>query len=94
MKTQHPTANLWRRNADVSLRTDDGALEFHLSAANGGLFVERVDQRDPTARVVQSTLFRDAAAFTRWCEADAVRFDYPIIYVSLKRHGDGVLRSR
>jgi hypothetical protein len=57
------------------------------------LFVERVEQRKPGARVVQSTLFRDAAAFTRWCEADAVRFDYPMIYVRLKRHGDVVLQS-
>ena len=92
MKTVRPTAILWRRHADVSLRSDDGALEFHLSAANGGLFVERIDQREPGARVVQATLFRDATTFTRWCEADAVRFDYPMIYVSLKRHGDVVLR--
>jgi hypothetical protein len=74
------------------MRSDDGVLEYRLTPCNGGLFVERVEQRDSQARIVQSTIFADATAFDRWCDADAVRFDYPMLYVSLKRNADRVLR--
>jgi hypothetical protein len=92
--SRRTTTKLWRKDADVSLRSDDGALEFRLSTAQGGLYVERIDEREPGARVVLSTLFRDGSSFARWCDADAVRFVYPVIYVNLKRHGDAVLQPR
>lgn len=92
MKTSAATSKLWHRRAGVSMRSDDGVLEYRLTSCNTGLFVERVEQRERQARVVQSTIFTDATAFARWCDADAVRFDYPMLYISLKRNADRVLR--
>jgi hypothetical protein len=43
--------------------------------------------------VVQSALFKSAESFVHWCDADHVRFDYPLVYVSLKRDGCNVLQS-
>jgi hypothetical protein len=40
---------------------------------------------------MMSTLFRDESSFTRWCEADSTRFDYPLVYVNLKREGEALL---
>jgi hypothetical protein len=92
MKTSRPPSQLWRRHGGVCVRSDDGVLEFRLASCTTGLFVERVEQRDHQARIVQSTIFSDAMAFDRWCDADTVRFDYPMLYVALKRNADNVLR--
>jgi len=78
----------------TTLRSDDGVIEFTLAATKSGLFVERVELRQGSARVVHSTLFSDGQSFNRWCDADAVRFDYPVIYVDLKRNGDALLGNR
>lgn len=92
MRAQVQAKQLWRKPGGVSLRSDDGVVEFRLSSCDAGLFVERVEQRAPRMRVIQSAIFSDATAFARWCDADAVRFDYPVVYVNLKRHGDRALR--
>jgi hypothetical protein len=72
------------------LRSDDGAVEFKLARIRSGVFVERVQVRTGIARVVQSVLFIDDSSFNRWCDADAVRFSHPVIYVNLKRKGDAL----
>jgi hypothetical protein len=69
------------------LRSDDGLIEFRLAPAQQGVLVERVRKRPGTARTVQVAVFTDDRSFNRWCDADALRFDYPLIYVSLKRSG-------
>lgn len=88
MKTPRPIANPWRNDDAISVCSDDGVVEFHLSPCEAGLFVERIEQHRHRARVVQFTVFRSITAFDRWCDADAVRFDYPVVYVSLKRNGE------
>lgn len=43
--------------------------------------------RGDAARVVQTVLFTDGGSFDRWCDTDTTRFDYPVLYVRLKRDG-------
>lgn len=68
-----------------TLRSDDGVIEFTLAPTLDGVYVERVQLRAGSGRVAQSVLFTDQTSFKRWCDADAVRFDYPMVHVNLKR---------
>jgi hypothetical protein len=80
-------------NGGLCVRSEDGVVEFRLRASRAGLFVERVEELGNKARVVQSTVFRSATSFGHWCDADHVKFDYPIVYVNLKRNGFHVLQT-
>lgn len=92
MKSARQIPQLWRRRGGIVLRSDDGVIEFRLNPCETGLYVERVEARGERGRVVQSTIFHDAATFRRWCDADMIRFEYPVVSMSLKRNGDNVLR--
>jgi hypothetical protein len=74
------------------VRSDDGIVAFTLYRARVGVFVERVQLRQGKGRVVHSIIFTDDSSFERWCDADSVRFEYPLVHVSLKRHGNTLLR--
>jgi hypothetical protein len=67
-------------------------VAFTLSRAPTGIFVERVQLRQGKGRVVHSVIFTDDSSFERWCDADSVRFEYPLVHVNLKRHGTSLLR--
>ena len=43
-------------------------------------------------RITFSAIFTDDRSFERWCDADSVRFEYPLVHVILKRHGNSLLR--
>jgi len=49
--------------------------------------------RGDAARVVQTVLFTDSGSFDRWCDTDTTRFDYPVLYVRLKRDGSTLFGS-
>lgn len=68
----------------------DGVIRFTLSRRPSGLHVERVQVRPGPARVVQSMTFGDEASFTSWCDADALRFNYPLIYSHVRRDGQAL----
>ena len=87
MKRQPTAPTFFFSRQCAVLRSDDGLIEFRLAPAARGVFVERVQRRPGTARTVQATVFTDDSSFSRWCDADAMRFDYPLIYVALKRNG-------
>ncbi|KNZ30870.1 MAG: hypothetical protein AD742_20295 [Methylibium sp. NZG] len=70
------------------LRTEDGAVAFVLRSATSGLMVERTQRRSLGACLVQTLLFTEHEAFARWCGADTVRFDEPVLYDRLRREGD------
>jgi hypothetical protein len=93
MKQRLPALTSLSRPRGTTLRSDDGIIEFTLSPTAHGVFVERVQLRPGTARTVHSTLFADEQSFERWCDADAVRFEYPVVYISLKRDGDALFRQ-
>ena len=76
-----------------TVRSDDGAVAFTLSKAPAGVYVERVHERQGRGRTVMTAIFTDDAGFRRWCDADPVRFDYPLVHVNLKRHGEAMLAT-
>jgi len=78
----------------LRLRTEDGAVMFVLRPAASGLVVERTQRRPLGACFVQSFLFTDHDGFRRWCEADTVRFDEPVLYDQLRRVGDARLGGK
>jgi hypothetical protein len=43
---------------------------------------------------VQAVVFASASQFRRWCDADALRFEYPLVARSLIRHADELFNSR
>jgi hypothetical protein len=80
------TTSLHRGRDVTTLRSGDGVIEFHLVPTDHGVFVERVRTVLDT-RVVQAVHFADDAKFSRWCDADSVRFEYPMVHVKLKTNG-------
>lgn len=74
-----------RRPDALTLRSTDGALAVTMRWTACGLFVERVLQRPKAARVVQAVVFDTPQSFQRWCNADAARFVYPLLYSKLVR---------
>jgi hypothetical protein len=74
------------------LRSEDGVIAFSLARVATGVHVERIELRKGRARIVHSTVFADDKSFERWCDSDSVRFDYPLVYVSLKRDGNELFR--
>ena len=71
----------------VTATSDDQVLAFHLDARPGGIAVQRKERRAGGGQVTQSVRFTDEASFTRWCESDALRFAYPLLFSKLTRSG-------
>lgn len=76
-----------------TVASGDGSVTYTLTRTSSGLLVERVQQRFGGARIVQTALFTDAEVFHRWCAADSIRFDHPLVYANLRRAGDALFRS-
>jgi len=64
-----------------------GSVEFHLQRVTGGLYVEREDTPRRGLRTIQSIVFCNPASFERWCDADPIRFEHPLLHARLKRAG-------
>ena len=77
----------------ITLRSGDGAVTVSIQWTSGGVFVQRCLRRRGAAHVIQAARFGSAQAFHRWCEADAVRFDDPLLSARLVRHGDDLFRA-
>jgi hypothetical protein len=71
----------------MTASSEDGVVAFRLAARTGGVHVERAQTRADAGRVQQSMWFEDDASFVRWCEADRLKFTYPLLYANLKRSG-------
>jgi len=79
------------RDQGVALISEDGAVAFTLRPCGSDLFVERTQRRPLGTLTVQCLRFSDGEAFERWCKVEPTRFDYPILFDRLCRHGDDVL---
>jgi hypothetical protein len=77
----------------VSVTSDDQVLVFQLNARPGGLAVQRKERRAGGGQVTQSLRFTDEASFTRWCESDALRFAYPLLFSKLMRSGSELFNT-
>jgi hypothetical protein len=78
----------------IVVRSDDGAIAYKLRRTALGLFVER-HRRQPSARarLTQTAVFRTADGFLRWCNADSIRFDYPMVFSAMRREADSFFDS-
>ena len=88
MKTSTSSSCDPHGNGAVTVCSADGSVRFSLQRTPGGLFVQRTLQGGGKAKVLQSTRFLSAGEFRRWCEADAIRFDHPLMSSRLVRHAD------
>jgi hypothetical protein len=70
-----------------SATSPDGAVAFKVAQLAGAIHVERTCVRTGGQRIVQSVRFVDPEAFIHWCEADPLKFAYPLLYDNLKRGG-------
>lgn len=77
----------------VQLCSEDGAVSFVVTPRSDGLFIERTQRRPLGIHLAQSLVFEDLAAFVRWCEADPIRFDHPVLHSRLRRQGDEHFRA-
>lgn len=67
-----------------------GEVRFFLQRVAGGLYVEREEIPRRGLRTQQSVQFTDAEHFRRWCDNDPIRFEHPLLHVSLKRDADAL----
>lgn len=72
----------------IRLSTADGAIAFVLRGVGGALYVERTQRRPLGTHLIQSMVFASSTEFTRWCEAEPLRFDDPNLHQRLRRHGE------
>lgn len=76
------------RNAPtLDAQSSDGVISFRLTRRGAGVFVERAQIRGPSCRAVHIVQFKNISTFLDWCDADQLRFSYPLVFSSLKRHG-------
>ena len=85
------TASPTRSASRQTLRSEDGIIEFRLARVSRGVFVERLKRRPGKGRILQAIMFDNDASFHRWCDADAMRHTYPLVYVALRRSGNELL---
>lgn len=71
----------------VTAASSDGIVMFRLSPCPDGILVMRTQARARGGRLVQSIHFTDDASFIRWCDADRLKFTYPLVYANLRRSG-------
>lgn len=76
------------------LASKDGTVAFALRATTVGLLIERTQQQPGGARLVQTMVFSDLVTFDRWCAAEPIRFDAPVLYDQLRRDGHEALGGK
>lgn len=78
----------------VVVSSEDGAVSYRLQSMRLGLCVQRERRYGrANARLVHTVVFRDNECFLRWCDADSVRFDYPLVSSVIRRKGGAMLAS-
>ena len=84
-----------QRRTSTRLSTADAALSYVLQGNGDALYVERTQRRPLGTVLIQSVVFSTQADFARWCDAEPLRFQDPVLHQRLRRHGEeffGALR--
>ncbi len=94
MKTSRSQSRGFDPDGSVVVKSDDGAVSYCLQPTHLGLCVQR-ERRHALgrARLVHTAVFQDCECFLQWCDADSVRFDYPIVLLAIRRQGCAMLES-
>lgn len=82
-----------KENADQEVVSSDGKLRFWLRRTAGGIHVER-SHRVGACRVAHVVLFVGADEFDRFTGNDELRFDYPLVYLQVRRAFDELFDSQ
>lgn len=69
------------------LASQHAGVGFVLRPTRAGLLIERTQRHALGAQLVQTMVLADAASFERWCAAEPLRFDDPVLYEQLCRAG-------
>ncbi len=78
----------------LTLASKDATIVFTLRATAVGLLIERTQRHAVGARLVQAMVFADQPAFDRWCDAEPMRFEDPMLYDRLRREGHEALGGK
>ena len=71
----------------------DGVLTILARRVDNGVCVHRTIRSPGAPRIEQVAVFESQASFRRWCEADALRFDYPLVSRTLLRQADELFNA-
>ncbi|HEV6967934.1 hypothetical protein [Roseateles sp.] len=69
------------------LTSRDGTLAIAIRSTPVGLWVERRHCPLSGPRTAHTLIFESPATFDKWCAAEPLRFDDPILYDALRREG-------
>lgn len=75
----------------VTLRSSDDSVQYALVRDPDRLWVERAQMRHGMARVVHTASFANIEGFLRWCDADAMRFEHPLVHSKVRQCGADLL---
>jgi Autoinducer binding domain len=78
---------------EIQFHSDDGAVSISLTPTRAGLLLQRTQRRPLGTQLLQTMLFDDSAALTRWCDNDPVRFDHPLIAARMRSGGEAMLNT-
>ena len=87
--SSHPVSQ--HEQTTLSETSAEGSLAFTLMARASGLHVERLRQRADKGRATHNMSFATEASFVKWCMADRLQFEYPLLYAKLRRFGCALL---
>lgn len=72
----------------LRLASDDGVVAYAVGVAGSRLFIQRTQRSDLGTLAEQCLLIADRDGFRRWCAAEPIRFQYPVLFDRLRRCGD------
>jgi hypothetical protein len=70
---------------EAPIVSDDGAINFVVTATEAGACVERIEPLTGIGRLSHLMVFKDMSAFDRSYEADPLRHVYPLVYWKLRQ---------
>ncbi len=92
MKTRAEPFHRADAGSEWAASSPDGKLGVTLRPCAGGLYVERWHTIDASGAITQGLMFADETEFHRWCDADDARYDYPLMWVNMRRAGGDLLQ--
>lgn len=72
----------------------NGTVAFAIAQTPTGLFIEKRSCPPTGPRTSHAMLFQDISTFSRWCDVEPTRFDDPLLFELLRRHGHEVFAGR
>lgn len=68
-----------------TVRSDDRVLQFVVRPLAPSVYVERIQALEGIGRLSHIMRFDDVNSFREACDADDMRFRYPLVFLQLRR---------